>query len=227
MDEPHRRLRPALEAAFGALDPDEVVLDLGAGSGLGVRQLAQTTRARIIAVEPSLTMRAVLLARIVDDSTLTDRVSVLAGAVPDVFEQLPGQVAGFVCGHMLAHLSPADRAQTFAALAGRLAPTGAGVVTVNGMTAPPSGPAVEERLIGGHRYVARHLPPGAGGDADSEYEVYDADGLLLRAARFAADWTTITEDLLRSELAPAGWELTAREDAATVLLVTREPEGEQ
>lgn len=227
MDEPHRRLRPALEAAFGDLDPDQIVLDLGAGSGLGVRQLAQATRARIIAVEPSLTMRAVLLARVADDPTLTDRVSVHAGAVPEVFEQLPHRVTGFVCAHMLGHLSPADRAQTFAALADRITPTGVGVVTVNGTTAAPTEPATEERRIGEHRYVARYLPPGPDDDADSDYEVYDADGRLLRAARFAADWTTNTADLLRAELAPAGWRLTPREEAPTVLLVTRELEGEQ
>ena len=227
MDESHRRLRPALEAAFGGLDTDEVVLDLGAGSGLGVRQLAQATRARIIAVEPSLTMRAVLLARVADDPALTGRVSVLAGAVPDVFEQLPGRVAGFVCAHMLGHLSKAARVQTFAVLSDRLMPTGVGVVTVNGATAPPSEAVIEERRIGEHRYIARHLTAGADGEADSEYEVYDADGRLIRAARFPAGWTTITADLLRAELAPTEWRLTAREDAPTVLLVTRGSEGEQ
>ncbi|MGB4779205.1 SAM-dependent methyltransferase [Microbacterium sp.] len=234
MDEPHRRLRPALEAAFGDRGPDDIVLDLGAGSGLGVRQLAQATCARIVAVEPSLTMRAVMLARIADDADLTDRVSVIAGAVPEVFDQLPDRIAGFVCAHMLGHLTPAVRSQTLAALAERLAPDGVGVVTVNApattdsepaATAPrPAEPVTEERVIGAHRYVARHYPSGPDGASFSAYEVQDGNGRVLRAARFASDWTTITADTLRAELASSGdaqWVLVPHAQNRTLLLLTR------
>ncbi|GAB3173361.1 hypothetical protein GCM10027059_44230 [Myceligenerans halotolerans] len=108
------QLRPVLEAAFGDLGPDATLLDLGAGSGVGTRTLAACTRARIIAVEPSRTMRSVLLARIADDGALGEQVSVMAGAVPRALEELPGEVAGFVCAHMLGHLTAAQRTETFA-----------------------------------------------------------------------------------------------------------------
>ncbi|HNR00857.1 MAG TPA: class I SAM-dependent methyltransferase, partial [Trueperaceae bacterium] len=75
VDEARLRLRPAFESAFGRLEPSAVVLDLGAGTGLGVRHLARATRARIVAVEPSVTMRAVLLARVADDPALASRVT--------------------------------------------------------------------------------------------------------------------------------------------------------
>lgn len=218
-----RRLRPALAAAFGGLRPDAVVLDLGAGTGLGVRQLALATRARVVAVEPSLTMRAVLLARLADDPELTSRVTVVAGSVPDAFDELPDDVAGFVCAHMLGHVSPAARAQTFAALAERLADGGVGVVTVNATAEPRSETVVEERRIGEHRYIARYLPAGADGRPSSEYEVRDADGRLLRAERFPGHWTPLTAEGLRAELAPAGWHVAAHDQAATVLMLSREP----
>ncbi|MBX3140629.1 MAG: class I SAM-dependent methyltransferase [Trueperaceae bacterium] len=218
-----RRLRPALAAAFGGLRPDAVVLDLGAGTGLGVRQLAQATRARVVAVEPSVTMRAVLLARLADDPELTSRVTVVAGSVPDAFDELPEEVAGFVCAHMLGHVSPADRALTFSALAARLAGGGVGVVTVNATAEPRSEAVVEERRIGEHRYIARYLPAGADGRPSSEYEVRDADGRLLRAERFPGHWTPITPEGLRAELVPAGWRVTTHDHAATVLMLSREP----
>lgn len=63
MDDAWDRLVPALARAFGALDAGGTVLDVGAGSGVGTRRLAAATRATIVAVEPSVTMRSVLLAR--------------------------------------------------------------------------------------------------------------------------------------------------------------------
>lgn len=130
------------------------MLDLGAGTGLGVRQLAHATQARIVAVESSLTMRAVLLARVADDPTLRSRVTVLAASVPDVFDQVLDPVAGFVCAHMLGHLCPTTRTRTFAALANRLTNGGVGVVTVSATAEPPSKPVVEKLRIGEHWYWA-------------------------------------------------------------------------
>src|SRR5690606_42082628 len=76
------RLAPSLASAFGALDADAVVIDVGAGAGVGTRTLARVTAAKVIAVEPSLTMRAVLLARVADDAVLAPQVSGVAWRVP-------------------------------------------------------------------------------------------------------------------------------------------------
>lgn len=226
VDEARLRLRPAFESAFGRLEPSAIVLDLGAGTGLGVRHLARATRARIVAVEPSVTMRAVLLARVADDPALASRVTVVAGSVPGAFDELPDVVAGFVCAHMLGHVGPADRARTFALLAERLADGGVGVVTVNATAEPRNEVAVEERRIGEHSYIAKYLPPGPNGRPSSEYEVRDADGSLLRAERFAGQWTPITAEGLRAELVNDGWRLTAQDRAATVLVLSRELEDD-
>lgn len=139
MDEAWDRLAPALARAFGGFDAGATVLDVGAGSGVGTRRLARLTPAHIIAVEPSVTMRSVLLGRVVDDPALTERVSVVAGAAPDVLAQIDSldeaTLDGFVCAHVLGHLGEADRAATLGALAGGLSPDGRGVVTLP----PPPG----------------------------------------------------------------------------------------
>ncbi|MGN6218764.1 MAG: hypothetical protein ACTHNQ_04620 [Microbacterium sp.] len=76
----------------------------------------------MVAIEPSLTMRAVLLARVADDPELIDQVSVLAGAAPDILDELTGPVAGFVCANRLGHLTATGRQETFARLATLLEP---------------------------------------------------------------------------------------------------------
>ena len=53
------RLGPTVHATFAGLGPDAVVVDIGAGTGLGTVTVARATPARIWAVEPSATMRAV------------------------------------------------------------------------------------------------------------------------------------------------------------------------
>lgn len=126
------RLRHVLEGTFGLLTDRDTVRDIGAGTGVGTRALAQVTDARIIAVEPSLTMRSVLAARVFDDPALRDRVTVLAGSAPEVLAPLEAASAsGFVAAHVLGRLGAGARAALFAELARLLAPGGAGEVTAN------------------------------------------------------------------------------------------------
>ncbi|SOE02227.1 class I SAM-dependent methyltransferase [Blastococcus haudaquaticus] len=203
MDDAWERLRPTLTEAFAQLDADATVLDLGAGSGVGTRVLAACTPARIIAVEPSRTMRAVLTARVVDDPDLSARVSIVADPLPQALADCPSPVAGFVCAHVLGHLGAADRRSTFGRIAGLLRPSATGVVTTAPVAGNPAAAVVEEaRRIGDLTYVARHLPPHAG-LAVSEYEVH-RDGRLIRRERFTSTWSPPTDDQLRTELAAAG-----------------------
>lgn len=217
MDDAIERLRSVLRNAFGGLTADEVVVDLGAGTGLGMRALAGETQARIIAVEPSLTMRAVLTARVADDPTLAEQVTVLPGAAPEVLDELP-DLAGFVCTHMLGHLTARQRTDTFAGLADRLAAGGVGVVTVNPDVPPSTEPVQQQRWIGSQRYTVRYLPTADGGHA-SEYQVSDRQGRVLRTERFSGTWHRVTADSLRQELTPQRWQLN--EVAPQVLLIRR------
>ncbi|WP_129783358.1 SAM-dependent methyltransferase [Promicromonospora panici] len=221
MTAPWDRLRPALRTAFGSLDPGATILDLGAGTGLGTRTLAAVTRARIVAIEPSRTMRAVLTARVADDADLAHRVTVRAGLLPDALDDVRWPAAGFVCAHMLGHLSADTRAATFDRLRTLLAPGAVGLVTVEpDGTEAATGTLTQERQIGDLRYVARYLPLPDGNRYVSEYEVRDGE-LVLRQERFAGTWEPLTLDQLRQELAGTG--LSARPHGDGAALVSLEP----
>lgn len=116
------RLRPVVVAAFAGLSAGDLVIDLGAGTGLGTLALAESTPARIWALEPATTMRAVLLHRLAASADLAARVSVLAGAVPAALQDVPVPVAGVLATHVVGHLSARERAQLFAWMAAHLAP---------------------------------------------------------------------------------------------------------
>ncbi|MFT4296157.1 MAG: class I SAM-dependent methyltransferase [Micropruina sp.] len=191
-----------LATTFGHLGADATIVDLGAGSGLGTVRLARATRARIVAIEPSLTMRSMLLARVSDDPELSERVSVYAGAAPAILDQIDGPVDGFLCAHMLGHLSVGERRATFQRLSALLATNGVGLITVSPQSAPET-EVVEERRIGRHRYIERQLPTDLAGTSVSEYQVFDGNR-LLRSATFTSSWAMPSPDELRDELHAAG-----------------------
>jgi hypothetical protein len=205
MEAAWERIGPVLATAFGALGASSVMVDLGAGTGVGTRALARSTSARIVAVEPSMMMRTVLTARVADDVELSSRVSISAASAPAVLDELGTRPAGFVCAHMLGHLGRPDRSATFAGLARCSADDVVGVVVVNpDPGADPVDETVEaERWIGDHRYVERHLPTGLN-RFSSEYTVYDGDRVVRRES-FTGSWEPITLDELADELAPHGF----------------------
>lgn len=224
MDAAWNRLRPVLGVTFGDLHADAVVVDLGAGTGIGTRALAESTVARIVAVEPSLTMRAVLTARVADDPRLSARVTIHAGSAPAALTQIAGPIDGFVCAHVLGHLAEPDRAATFAWLGQSLAPNGRGVV----IAAPDpdedagdeSAATVTERRIGDLRYSVRHLATGEPGTYCSEYSVLDGER-TLRVSRFRGRWESLTVGDVARELAPHG--LTVDRQLPGVGVVRRAP----
>jgi SAM-dependent methyltransferase len=120
-------LRPRLATALADVDPDTgPVLELGAGTGLGTDVLLDTLVNEVLAVEPSASMRGVLLARLADRGT--DRVTVFPGGASEA--PLPDRIAAVVGMHMVGHLAPPERKRLWAAVAGRLSPGGPVVLNV-------------------------------------------------------------------------------------------------
>ena len=208
MKEPWDALRPAVREVVGGLGPDDVVVDLGAGTGMGTRVIAAESAANLVAVEPSRMMRTALVARVAGDQALAERVTVVAGGLPDALETCIGEqpVAGFVCAHTLGHLDEATRKATFDWLAANSTPEVAGLVTFT-PDVLTDGPVVERRHVGRYLYEAHYLETPEMDTFLSEYVVKDRDR-VIRSERFTGPWQSLRADRLAAELAGAGLALT-------------------
>lgn len=203
---PWERLRPQVASAFAGLPAEAVIVEFGAGTGMGTRTIARESPARIAALEPSLVMRSVLTARVSDDPDLARRVTVVAGSVPAELGLLPVPCHGFVCANMLGHLDAEQRAALFGWIGAHLVPGGAGLVTTQERTSRPAGEFVESRSIGDYEYRARYRESARAEEFLSEYEVWRGDE-RIRSARFAGRWRIITAEDLAEELRGTGLEV--------------------
>lgn len=114
---------------------DGPVLDIGAGTGMGLtRTAARLPRHDIIAVEPSAALRTGLFARLSEDPALAARTTVLPVTVQEAV--LPSPVGAVTGINMLGHLPPADRAALWERLAAALSPGAPAVFTLQ----PPARP---------------------------------------------------------------------------------------
>jgi ubiquinone/menaquinone biosynthesis C-methylase UbiE len=95
--------------------PRAAVIDVGAGTGLGTALLAQRCNTPVHAVEPSRSMRAVLLSRLAGQEELLSRVQVHPCRVQDLNLH---DVADFVlCLNTMGTLGAPDRADSLTSLA--------------------------------------------------------------------------------------------------------------
>ncbi|WP_320781489.1 class I SAM-dependent methyltransferase [Streptomyces sp. CRN 30] len=203
------------------------VVDLGAGSGRGVRVICDALPgAPVLAVEPSVAMRAVLLARVHDDAGLRARVTVVPGDSASV--RWPEGVRAVVALNMLGHLPPAQRRALWERAARRLAPGGALVFNVT----PPFAPAVVERTRMAHAVVGDLVYEGwasarpSGADEITwrmDYRTLSG-GRPLGEASVEYRWWVAGEDVLAAEAAGAGLVLRRAGDPALGLCVLERAE---
>lgn len=214
-------LRPRLAAALAGIDPDAgPVLELGAGTGLGTDVLLGSFAGDVLAVEPSASLRGVLLARLADRGT--GRVTVFPGGATEV--PLPQRIAAVVGMHVVGHLAPGDRKRLWAAVAQRLAPGGPVVLNVQ----PP---AVAEPVpefpwtgvaIGGLVHEGTGSAEPTGPDSvrwHMRYRTRRPDGTVLAGASAEYAWWIVTAGGLAAELADAGLDASVDED----LVIGRKP----
>ncbi|PNV35925.1 class I SAM-dependent methyltransferase [Streptomyces sp. DH-12] len=198
------------------------VVDLGAGSGRGVRVICEALpRVPVLAVEPSAAMRAVLLARVHEDDGLRERVTVVPGDCTSA--DWPDGVRAVVALNMIGHLSPGQRCALWSRAARQLAPGGALVFNL----APPFTPVEVERVrtaravVGELEYEgwASARPTGA------DEITWRMDYGVLRQGRPLAGtsveyrWWVATEGALAAEVAEAGLVLRRTGDSALGLCV--------
>lgn len=199
---------PVVEALRGIDPAAGPLVDLGAGSGRGVRLLTELApRAAVHAVEPSPVLRAALLTRLADDPALRDRVSVVAGRAETA--PLPDRLGGVLAMNMIGHLAPHDRRRLWRSLADRLAP---GAPLVLNLQPPERPEPVPETVfttvrVGSHTYegAGRAEPDGAGSVVwHMSYRVRDEHGTPLREITTGYRWHVLDPPALLAELAAVG-----------------------
>ncbi|SFP04523.1 hypothetical protein SAMN05421810_101793 [Amycolatopsis arida] len=149
---------PVLADARTGLNPaGGVVVDLGAGSGLGTLVIADAVLGgEIVAVEPASGPRSVLLARVNTEARPREAVTVVPEPFPAA--RLPERIGAVVVMNVLGHVTPADRRGLWWLLAERLGEGGRAVLNL----LPPAEPvAVPDRVMSSVR-IGRRRYEGAG-----------------------------------------------------------------
>ncbi|WP_067599070.1 class I SAM-dependent methyltransferase [Nocardiopsis listeri] len=183
------------------------VVDAGAGGGLGTRLIARTLpRAHVLAIEPSLPLRSVLLSRVFEDPHLRPRVTVDGDDL--LSARLPNRLGGVVAANLIGHFSPHERDRLWEDLVARLTP---GAFVLLNLPAPVEPERVgrtrmAELHIGGRHYVGWAEAEPIGTEQLSwnmTYEVYEGDRLISRDEIHYA-WWTLSEQALHAEATPHG-----------------------
>jgi SAM-dependent methyltransferase len=203
-----RILRPALTTALKGADPAGPILDLGAGTGIGTKVIAELApRNEIVAVEPSAALRVGLFARLADHPELRDRVTVLPADA--LGAELPGRLGGVVAMNMIGHLAPEERAELWQRLAVRLLPHAPLVLNLQ---PPARAEAVPEMdfasvTVGKHTYRGKGSAEPAGESTvvwRMTYQVLHGNELISESVA-EYSWWVLDADQLIAELAAAGF----------------------
>ncbi len=214
-------LPAALAEALTGCDPSSgPVVDLGAGTGLSTVAIADALPGTdIFAVEPSASMRAVLLSRLRSRPDLRERVSVVPATVEQA--ELPPRLGGVVALFMIGHLDPDARAALWRLLAQRLAP---GAPVVVGLVPPERPETIPETPYHGARqgifdYEGAMSGAPAGADAMDWTMTYRVlrDGTLVDELVNRFRYHTVNADDLAIEATSAGLRFEAKDDPLVVL----------
>ncbi|MFD8339102.1 class I SAM-dependent methyltransferase [Streptomyces solisilvae] len=200
---------PALtEALKGVETIAGTVVDLGAGSGRGVRAAcaALPGDSPILAVEPSPALRAVLLARVHEDARLRRRVTVSASDA--LSAPLPATIRALMAMNMIGHLAPGERRDLWARVAPRLVPGGQVILNL----APPRAPTrvppglMANLTVGDLTYEGRASAEPSGAHQVTWHMTYRTlqQGQPLSEVAVDYDWWVLDEPELAGELGEHG-----------------------
>lgn len=202
------------------------VVDAGAGGGWGTLLLADSLPgARILAIEPSPVLRAVLLSRVASSEDTRTRVTVDGADL--LSARLPERVGGVLAANLIGHLSPHERDSLWGDLGIRLAP---GAFALANLPHPVVPERVERAPMSEVRVGERVYVGWAGAEPDGPervawhmtYEVHEGERLISRdEVRYR--WWTVSESALHAETAPHGLRVVPHgPDGAGLYKVVRE-----
>lgn len=201
-----QRLRAPLRYELAAVDPGAgTVVELGAGSGIGTELLLDTVPAApVLALEPSIALRAVLLGRMAGHR-FEHRLTVL----PDPAEaaELPDRICAVLGANMIGHLDPDARSRLWCELAARLTPGAPVLVNADDpdLTDGKAVPTTEVRVAGlTYAGTGRAEPDGADAMRWSMRYTTHRGETLLHTAEAVHRVHTITADGLAAEMTDAG-----------------------
>jgi SAM-dependent methyltransferase len=221
MVERWRQLRGPVRTAFGHLTAAHRIVDVGAGTGLGLLAIAAATPARVTCIEPSLVQRVQLTTRVIDDPDLAGRVTILGDRVPSALNELAAPLDGFVAAHMLGHLTTEERLHTFAVLRQILAPNGIGLITLpaeHDDGADPRSTHSESLTLGELTYTAAYRR--AGSDYVNEYSVRRG-GRILRRVEQRGRWSPLSAATVVAELGRVGFSVTRGDHGTATVTIGR------
>lgn len=205
---------PRVETFAQHARPGARVLDIGAGTGRVALAIAEAG-AVVWCVEPSTDMRGVLLAKIAAKPAIWDRITVLAGAAPEIPTDGIFFQYAYLAGS-LQFLTAAERLSTFQALAKCLDPGGILALDMVGDAPTFHGGVTEiaQVRIGTCRYtmtaeVIAH-------DERAALVEYGYDGLRVRRWSHFHPLADVQRDL-----AACGFRTGVVRDRSEVLVVTR------
>ncbi|MFE7659501.1 class I SAM-dependent methyltransferase [Streptomyces celluloflavus] len=202
----------ALASALAGVDVTHgPVLDLGAGTGRSTAVIARTLPdAAILAVEPSPGMRAALTSRVVRDTDLSGRVTVIAATAEEV--PLPHRLSAAVLCGVVGYLDATRRRRLWDKLLRRLRPGAPVVVELMALTSPQRVPPmrIARRTLGEQTYESWLSGEPAGHDLmrwSATWRVFQGE-TVVREVDVEHEWYTFGIDDLAAETGMTGRMLT-------------------
>jgi SAM-dependent methyltransferase len=196
------------------------ILEIGAGTGLLTTALADLTPGEIFALEPSASMRAVLLSRLTSRPELLSRVTVLPCDALSVRLDEPSQAVVMI--NVMYALEPDYRRRLWPLLAGVLETGGVLVFTWRdgGPPAPHPLRELESRQVGRHTYTVLSEILDSGEEACRARYLYriTEGGTVISEEEITGRSYRPPWNVLRRELAEAGF---AQAEGAEGLLAWR------
>ncbi|MGN5236508.1 class I SAM-dependent methyltransferase [Rhodococcus sp. SJ-3] len=202
---PWQHMAPSVSAALTGLDDAEAtIVELGSGTGLGTCVIARSVpNARIVAVEPSSHLRAVLLHRVASDHDLRSRVTIENRPFPS--SRLPEKFDALVMINSLGHLGAEERTELWRVIATGLLPGGFAVINLQTPTKSSDVPEFEmaRERVGNREYHGTARAERVDEQTLAWYMTYrtSEDGREIDATEVEYRWNVLATDALEAELA--------------------------